>query len=91
MVDKGAAEMIILAAASILIVVCLPWLIGIPTLIISTSVLTILCLAHFPGRAYIGAVALCMFFATCIGVASYAMLTLVGASSAAEILIRGTL
>lgn len=44
-----------LATASILAVVCLPTLIGIPKLIIATAVLTILCLAHFPGRAYIGA------------------------------------
>lgn len=71
--------------------VCLPALIGIPKLIIATAVLTILCFAHFPGRAYIGAVALCMFFATCAGVASYAMLTLAGATTATELLIRGAL
>ena len=83
--------MIILATASSLAVFVLPALVGIHKLIIATAVLTILCLAHFPGRAYIGAVALCMFFATCAGVASYAMLTLVGASAATELLIRGAL
>lgn len=83
--------MIILAAVTILVVVCLPMLIGIPALIIATSVLTILCLAHFPGRAYIGAITLCMFFALCAGVASYAVLTLVGATTATELLIRGAL
>lgn len=67
----------------------LPALVGIPKLII--AVLTMLCFAHFPGRAYIGAVALCMFFALCAGVASYAMLTLVGATAATELLIRGAL
>lgn len=91
MVNRGAAEMIILAAVIISAVVCLPMLIGIPALIIATSVLTILCLVHFPGRAYIGAMTLCMFFATCIGVASYAMLTLTGATDATELLIRGAL
>lgn len=83
--------MIILAAIIISVVVCLPMLIGIPALIIATSVLTILCLAHFPGRAYIGAMTLCMFFATCTGVATYAMLTLTGATGATELLIRGAL
>lgn len=83
--------MIILATASILAVFVLPALIGIPKLITATSVLTILCLAHFPGRAYVGAVALCMFFATCAGVASYAMLTLTGATATTELLIRGAL
>lgn len=80
-----------LATASILAVVCLPALIGIPKLIIATAVLTILCLAHFPGRAYIDAIALCMFFALCAGVASYAMLTLAGATAATELLIQGAL
>lgn len=80
-----------LATASILAVFVLPALIGIPKLIIATAVLTILCLAHFLGRAYVGAVALCMFFALCAGVASYAMLTLVGATAATELLIRGAL
>lgn len=80
-----------LASASILALFVLPALIGIPKLIIATAVLTILCFAHFPGRAYVGAVALCMFFATCVGVASYAMLTLTGATAATELLIRGAL
>lgn len=80
-----------LAFAIILAVFVLPALIGIPKLILATAVLTILCLAHFPGRAYVGAVALCMFFALCAGVASYAMLTLVGATAATELLIRGAL
>lgn len=80
-----------LATASILAVFVLPALIGIPKLIIATAVLTILCFAHFPGRAYIGAVALCMFFATCVGVASYAMLALTGATTATELLIQGAL
>lgn len=80
-----------LVTASTLAVFVLPTLIGLPKLIIATAVLTILCLAHFPGRAYVGAVALCMFFATCAGVASYAMLTLTGATAATELLIRGAL
>lgn len=80
-----------LAGFLALAVFVLPALIGIPKLIIATAVLTILCLAHFPGRAYIGAVALCMFFATCAGVASYAMLTLTGATAATELLIQGAL
>ena len=80
-----------LATASTLAVFVLPALIGIPKFIIATAVLTILCLAHFPGRAYVGAVALCMFFALCAGVASYAVLTLVGATTATELLIRGAL
>lgn len=83
--------MIILAAIIILVVVCLPMLIGIPALIIATSVLSLLCLAHFPGRTYIGAMALCMFFATCAGVASYAMCTLIGATATTELLIQGAL
>lgn len=80
-----------LATASILAVFVLPALIGIPKLIVATAVLTILCFAHFPGRAYIGAVALCMFFATCAGVASYAMLALTGVTTATELLIQGAL
>lgn len=80
-----------LATASTLAVFVLPALIGIPKLIIATAVLTILCFAHFPGRAYIGAIALCMFFALCAGVASYAMLTLTVATATTELLILGAL
>lgn len=80
-----------LATASILAVFVLPALVGIPKLIIATAVLTILCKAQFTGRAYVGAVVLCMFFALCAGVASYAMLTLTGATAATELLIRGAL
>lgn len=80
-----------LATASILAVFVLPALIGMPKLIIATSMLTMLCFAHFPGRAYIGAVALCMFFSVCAGVASYAMLALTGSTAATELLMRGAL
>lgn len=85
------AGFLTLVTASTLAVFVLPALIGIPKLIIATAVLTILCLAHFPGRAYIGATALCMFFALCVGVASYAVLTLVGATATTELLMRGAL
>lgn len=82
--------MIAIVAGIALAALIIPVLVGVPGLILTSFVLVVISMAPLPGRAYIGLATIALFFITCVGVVTYAILLVAGASDTATLLMTGT-